>query len=306
MKQLKNFLLLTLACCFLQNAHAKVYSLPTNHEDLIGQIQTTITAKGDTFYKFAEKYDVGYYELVRANPYINPDNPLPGTVVIIPSQYILPSGPREGIVINLAEMRLYYYPKNKQEVWTFPVGIGRKGSQTPLGNMSVIEHMDHPTWHSPESIRVERAKEGVFIPKVVPPGPENPLGEYAMRLSKRTYLIHGTNDNSGVGRRSSSGCIRMFPKDIDKLFHATQDGEPVLVVSEQYKLGMNKGYVYLESYQPLKDNAKLTSDLAARINQYVNDHGGFAEKPEDLDGMLNVATGQQGLPQRVGALKRSI
>ncbi|MDQ2994442.1 MAG: L,D-transpeptidase family protein [Pseudomonadota bacterium] len=302
MKTIKNFMIISLAFVCISSAQASVHKLPGKNDDLIGKVQTIVTAKGDTFSKIAEKFDIGYYEMVQANPFVNPDKPQPGTVVIVPSQYILPSVAREGIIINLAEMRLYYYPKHKNEVWTFPVGIGRKGSQTPLGDMSIIEHMDHPTWHSPESIRVERAKEGIIIPKVVPPGPENPLGEYAMRLSMRTYLIHGTNDNSGVGRRSSSGCIRMFPQDIEKLFHSVEDGDKVVVISEPYKLGRHQGYVYLESYLALQENADRLSSLSNRINQYVQAQGGYAEAPKDLNSQIKVATGQQGMPQRISAL----
>ncbi len=300
MKHIKTLLSVGLLLASAQFVQAAVYKMPEQNNDLIGKIQTVVTAKGDTFSRFAEKYNVGYYELIQANPYVNPDKPLPGTVMLIPSQYILPNTPREGVVINLAEMRLYYYPQNKKEVWTFPVGIGRKGSQTPVGVMSIIEHMDHPSWHSPESIRVERAKEGISIPKVVPQGPDNPLGEYALRLSMRTYLIHGTNDNSGVGRRSSSGCIRMFPQDIDKLFHTVKDGESVVVISEPYKLGRQNGYVYLEAYLPIEE--ANTDDLYKRIDQYAKELGGYEEEAEELASTLKIVAKQQAIPQKIGQL----
>lgn len=301
MKIRKNFLFgVCLSIAFVSSAQAAVYKLPRKNEDLVGNIQTVVTENKESFTRLAEKYGVGYYELVQANPYVNPNKVLPGTVVLIPSQYILPNTAREGIVINLAEMRLYYYPNNHKEVWTFPVGIGRKGSQTPLGEMSIIEHMDHPSWHSPESIRVERAKEGVIIPKVVPPGPDNPLGEYALRLSMRTYLIHGTNDNSGVGRRSSSGCIRMYPKDIDKLFHNVKEGERVAVVSEPYKLGRHKGYVYLESYLPF--SAVEQADLFKRIEQYAKERGGYQDDAQEIASTLKIIAKQQAIPQKIGLL----
>lgn len=297
MRFLHSFLCICLFLAGESAAQAAVYKLPEKNDDLIGKIQTVVTQPGDTFTKLAEKYDVGYYELVQANPFVNPDKILPDTMVLIPSQYILPNIVRQGIVINLAEMRLYYYPKNKNEVWTFPVGIGRKGSQTPLGEMSIIQHMDHPTWHSPESIRVERAKEGVTIPKAVPPGPDNPLGEYALRLSLRTYLIHGTNDNSGVGRRSSSGCIRMFPQDIDKLFHSVKNDEQVVVISEPYKLGRHQSYVYLESYLPL--NKAHSAELIKRIKQYAENLGGYENDAQEIVNTVKVIAKQQAVPQKL-------
>lgn len=305
MKILKNIYVIFLMLCVTPSLFAGVYKLGPAGDDLIGKVSSTIVKQGDDFNKIAQRFDVGYIELVDANPNVDPLKPVQGTVLIIPTRYILPNAPREGIVINVAEMRLYYYPKDSGEVWSFPVGIGRQGSQTPDGYMTVFEHLDHPTWHSPESIRIERAKEGVVIPKVVPPGPDNPLGNFALRLSRRTYLIHGTNDNSGVGRRSSSGCIRMFNEDIEKLYRSVKDGDNVLVVNEPYKLGRHKGYVYVEGHLPLQEVRGDFQNLDKIIDGYLLELGGYrAQQAIDMKKALRIASEEQGMPQRVGELTK--
>lgn len=305
MKTLKNCVVIFLMLCVAPSLFAGVYKLGPVGDDLIGKVSSTIAKQGDDFNKIAQRFDVGYIELVDANPNVDPMKPEPGTVLIIPTRYILPNAPREGIVINVAEMRLYYYPKDTGEVWSFPVGIGRQGSQTPDGYMTVFEHLDHPAWHSPESIRIERAKEGIEIPKIVPPGPDNPLGNFALRLSRRTYLIHGTNDNSGVGRRSSSGCVRMFNEDIEKLYRSVKDGDNVLVVNEPYKLGRHNGYVYVEGHLPLQEVRNNFQNLDKIIDGYLLELGGYrAQQAIDMKKALRIASEQQGMPQRVGELTK--
>jgi L,D-transpeptidase ErfK/SrfK len=303
MSFIKNTVTLLFTLLIAPTVLATVYKLGPAGDDLIGKVASAVVQEGEDFNKIAHQYDVGYFELVKANPEVDPVKPEVGTVLIIPTRYILPNAPREGVVINLAEMRLYYFPKNSQEVWTFPVGIGRQGSQTPNGYMTVLEHMDHPAWHSPESIRIERAKEGIIIPKVVPPGPENPLGEYALRLSLRTYLIHGTNDNSGVGRRSSSGCIRMYPEDIEKLYRTIKNGDAILVINDPYKLGRHDGYVYVEGHLPLQEVIGEFKNLDKILDGYLIELGGYrAQQAIDMKKALRIASEQQGLPQRVGQL----
>ncbi len=296
--------LLVLLCVGVtSSAIAAVFPLGQSGDDLIGAVTNTVAQEGDNFNTIAQRFDIGYVELIEANRGVNPEKPIPGTVLIIPSRYILPNTPRQGIIINLAEMRLYYFPKNTKEVWTFPVGIGRQGSQTPNGVMTVIEHMDHPTWHAPESVRAERAKEGVEIPKTVPPGPDNPLGEYALRLSMPTYLIHGTNDNSGVGRRSSSGCLRMYPEDIEKLYHAVKNGESVQVINDPYKIGRHNGNVYVEGHLPLQEVQEKFANIDKVLEKNLLDLGGAQiQQSIDMKKALRIASEQQGLPQKVSQL----
>lgn len=303
MKFIKNTVSFFLLACIAPAVCAAVYKLGPPGDDLIGKVSSTVVKEGENFNTVAHRFDIGYVELVEANPGVDPQKTPAGTVLIIPTRYILPNAPREGVVINLAEMRLYYYPKNTGEVWTFPVGIGRQGSQTPNGIMKVLEHIEHPTWHAPASVIAERAKEGVIVPKIVPPGPDNPLGDYALRLSRPTYLIHGTNDNSGVGRRSSAGCLRMYPEDIEKLFHAVKNGDNILVVNDPYKLGRHNDYVYVEGHLPLQEVKDSFQHLDKILDGYLVELGGYrAQQAVDMKKALRIASEQQGMPQRVGQL----
>jgi L,D-transpeptidase ErfK/SrfK len=283
----------------VQLAHANTYPLPTDG-NVIGNVQTTVVEPGDTFAIIARRFDMGYTELLEANPDVDPDQPKPGTVLVIPSQYVLPNSPHEGLTVNLSEMRLFYYPKGSHEVVTFPVGVGREGEETPQGVLRVIEHIPNPTWHVPESIRKIREAEGINLPKEVLPGPENPLGKYAMRLSNRTYLIHGTNDPyGGIGRRSSSGCLRLYPEDIQVLFNSVKKGTDVYIVDEPYKLGWSEGQIYLESHIPLKQEPskdKTDEMIRSLVNQQL------ANKPSDINWQqaMEIAKEEQGMPQVIG------
>ncbi len=280
---------------------ALTFALPENGNDVVGSISTGIVQPNDNFSTIARRYDVGYCELQEANPGVNPDAPQAGSVLIIPTQYILPDVPRDGMVINLVEMRLYFYPSNKREVYIFPVGIGREGWESPLGVWSIIERTPLPTWHAPESIREARAKDGVHIPKEVPPGPDNPLGDYAMRLSNHTYLIHGTNDPSGVGRRSSAGCIRMYPEDIKKLFQMTHNGLAVRIINYPYKAGWADNKLFLETHWPLNGIlAELDAnhkDAQFVLKRAVNQRGAAYINWEKAE---KVANERQAIPQEVG------
>jgi len=294
-------LIASLLIIWTLSADAATFPLPKNGNNVVGQIKTILAEDGDTFHDIAQKYDIGYYQLVEANPTINPNKIPVGTLIIIPSQYILPNTPHEGIVINLAELRGFYYPPGKDEVFTFPVGIGRQGWNTPKGVTKIIQKQAHPTWVVPESIRKWRAEQGGDLPKVVPPGPDNPLGDYAMRLGWYTYLMHGTNEPSGVGMRSSSGCIRLYPDDIDKLFHMVKVGTRVQVVDEPYKIGYLDNKLYLEAHVPLEENYDKYEDsfkpLIAVIDKDVNTkqyniNWGLAEQ---------VSVDHPGLPIIIGS-----
>lgn len=304
-KRISTILLCGPAICLLllksTAAFGVNFALPKNGIDVVGDIKTGVVEEGDTFSTFARRYDVGYCELQEANPGVDADHPPPGSVLIVPTQYILPDVPKNGIVINLVEMRLYYFPPGSGQVYVFPVGIGREGWESPLGAWTIIERTPFPTWHAPESIREARAKEGVYIPPVVPPGPENPLGEYSMRLSNHTYLIHGTNDPSGVGRRSSAGCIRMYPEDIKKLFQMTHNGSPVRIINYPYKAGWKDGKLYLETHLPLEgvlaeldENHK---DADQVLNRAVSNKGAAYVNWSKAH---EVAKEQQAIPQEVG------
>lgn len=287
-------------CIISPIALGKTYLLPTQG-DVIGQMQTAVVKPGDTLPQVARNYDMGYTELTEANPGIDPNKLTPGTVLLIPSQFILPNAPRDGMVVNLAEMRLYYYPKGIGQVVTFPMGIGREGENTPIGIMKVIEHRTNPTWYAPESIRQMRATQGVFLPKVVPPGPDNPLGNYALRLSNPTYLIHGTNDPlGGIGRRSSSGCLRLYPEDIEGLFKMIPNGTNVYIVNEPYKVGWSQNKLYLESHVALNGKDDQALDDKAEIRNIVQLATNNRNVQIDWNKALSITQETQGMPQEIG------
>lgn len=235
-------------------ANALSFPLPEGKDSVVGETIAVIAEPGDDFHTLGRKYNIGYYAMLEANPHLNPDKPKPWSKVKIPSQFILPLAVREGIVINLSEMRLYYYPANKKIVYTYPIGIGRIDWSTPLGLGKVTDKVIKPTWIVPESIRQDRAKEGIHLPKKVLPGPDNPMGDYKVNTSFSNYRIHGTNDPSGVGMRSSAGCIRMFPEDIKELFHMIKIGTPIHIMDKPYKFGWLTNNLYFEAHQPLQEN----------------------------------------------------
>ena len=212
---------------------ALTYKVPTAG-DTVGEYQEIEAKYGDTLTGLAEKYDIGVYEMLRANHRLSHKVLKTGTKVIIPAQFRLPPGPREGIVLNLADMRLYYFHPEENVVSTYPVGIGRQGWSTPLGITKIISKQMHPAWHPPASIREEEERRGITLPAVIPPGHHNPLGQYAMHLGFTGILIHGTNRPSSIGLRSSHGCIRMYARDIKELFLSAPVQTSVRVINELF------------------------------------------------------------------------
>ena len=222
--------------------------------DVVGTTRVIAARYEDTFVKLARRYNLGFEELKQANPGVDPWLPGEGTEIVLPTRFVLPSAPRDGVVINLPELRLYYFPANDPgRVITHPVSIGRMEWQTPLGRAQIIAKAENPAWYPPESIRQEHAADGRPLPRVVPPGPDNPLGDHAMRLSIPGYLIHGTNRPSGLGMRVTHGCIRMFPEDIEGLFGTVPIGTPVHIVNQPYKLAWSANGFYLEAHPPLEE-----------------------------------------------------
>lgn len=216
---------------FAFSAYALTFPLPTQGNK-IGAYKKINANGGETILKLAERYDIGVYEMLRANPRLKNRVLESGIEVIIPSQFTLPSGARQGIVLNLANMRIYYYHPDGQNVSTFPVGVGRQGWSTPLGNSQIVSKTKNPAWHPPASIRREAARKGKTLPLVIPPGPKNPLGRYAMNLGFKGILMHGTNSPRSIGLRSSHGCIRMYGRDIEELFGLVDVGTPIRVIYE--------------------------------------------------------------------------
>jgi len=236
---------------------ATVYDFLDPEQNVFGADQSIRTAYEDTLYDLARHYSLGSEELIRVNPGVDPWIPGADKTVLVPGRHILPSGPREGVVINIAEHRLYYYPKPKphqpQQVITYPVSIGKMDWRTPLGDTRVIAKQKDPWWTPTESVRAEHAKDGDILPARVPPGPDNPLGDRALRLAagQGTYLIHGTNNPIAVGLAVTHGCIRMYPEDINALFPLVAVGTKVRIVNEPVKVAWVDGELLLEAHPPV-------------------------------------------------------
>ncbi len=247
---------------FLKMSFATTLVIPPDG-DVVGEVEYTYPQAGETLGEVGVRYDIGYYEMINANPHVNALNPLsPQVRLLIPSQFILPQVPRHGLVINLAEYRLYFFPENDNLVMTYPVGIGRKGWNTPVGMTTVIAKQVNPIWRPTANLLAEAAKHGVPIPDVFPAGPGNPLGKQVLRLGWSTYLIHGTNNAGGIGDRVSAGCIRMLPDDIDYLFGLVGIGTAVRVVNDPLKLGRLNGSLYIEAHPPLLEKKMGLQQLA--------------------------------------------
>lgn len=218
-------------------------------EDTVVGTSKTYKAKGkETMYSIARKFDVGIDELKHANPGITKDTPTAGITLVIPSLHILPPKPYTGIVINKTELRLYYFKKDDDasSVLTFPITIGKAGFDTPLGETTVERKQEHPTWRpTPRML-----EENPNLPEVVPPGPDNPLGDHAIYLGWNEILIHGTNKPSSIGRFGSHGCIRLYPEDIKTLFSLVDKGVQVSVIDDPIRVGWLNGHIYLAAYPP--------------------------------------------------------
>jgi L,D-transpeptidase ErfK/SrfK len=211
---------------------------------VIGKVEQYTVKKGESLIEIAPKFNIGYNAISEANPNVDPFIPPADLPVRIPMMWIIPDVPsREGIVINISEMRLYYFlEKRTKLMMTFPIGVGDEGKETPVGVFKITQKIVDPYWYVPESIKTERPE----LPPVVPPGPENPLGSHAMRLSMPSVLIHGTNKPLSVGRKATHGCIRLYPEDIAKLFRMVRKGEKVTIVRQPIKVGVFKNRVFME------------------------------------------------------------
>lgn len=232
---------------------ASVFDLPDETTGLIGDTDFVITKSGDTLVDVARVNDMGFDEMIAANIAVDPWLPAEDSIIILPFKKLLPDAPRKGIVINIAEMRLYYFPKPKShqhpKVITFPISVGRNNWNTPLMATKVIKKVANPVWYPPTSIREEHASEGDPLPDIVEPGSDNPLGLYALYLGASTYLIHGTNKEFGIGMSVTHGCIRLYPEDIQYLYENVSIGTLVHIVNQPYKVGWSDGVLYLEVHQ---------------------------------------------------------
>ena len=236
------------------------FELTPESGDVVGYVQKVTVGKDDTMPDIARRFDVGYEEILLANPGVDAWLPGVGREVVVPTQFVLPAAPHEGVVVNVAAMRIFYYPPHKkgepQFVYTHPIGIGRVGWKTPEGTAKIVSREKDPVWVVPKSVREEHAEDGEKLPAVVPAGPDNPLGQYAFRLSWPSYLIHGTNKPYGVGMRSSHGCMRLYPEDIAVFFDLIPIGTKVTVVNQPYLFGWRDGVLYMQAYAVMEDDSR--------------------------------------------------
>lgn len=294
--------LLALCTAFIAGgADARTFDM---HSDVIGEIALTTTVKEDAIIYIARANDMGYREMRLANPKVDAWMPGDNTEVVVPSLFVLPDAPRDGIVINVPEMRLFYYPATKgtqvRQVVTYPISIGREQWVTPKGMTKVVGKTKDPWWYPPESIRREHAAEGDPLPKAVPPGPENPLGLFALRLGLNGYLIHGTDKPFGIGMRVTHGCIRMYPEDIEAAYNTIPVGATVRIVNEPYKIGVSGGKIYLEVHPMLdEDHAHFRDEFTLVVNLVIQKTKARAVEL-DWNALKETVAKKDGIPVIIG------
>ena len=282
---------IALAAILLQPAliRAEVFQLPPAGSDVVGAIIIIQARHDDTLIDIARRHGLGYEEIVRANPKVDSWLPGEGTRVLLPTRYVLPPGPRRGLILNLAEYRMYYFPEAKGDdpgvVMTYPMSIGRMDWETPLGRTKIISKVRNPAWYPPASVRAEHAAEGDPLPRIVPPGPNNPLGGYAMRLGLPGYLIHSTNRPAGVGMRVSHGCIRMLPEDIGFLFEKIAVNAPVRIINEPVKLGWDGDQLIMEVHRTLEVSVPDTEASTGDDERLQVDQQQAEDVPLERDSM---------------------
>ncbi len=287
---------------------AAVYDLGDGDStQVIGEDLHIKTRYSDTLYDIARQYGLGSEEIIRANPGVDPWLPGEGTSIVIPGRRILPPGLRDGIVVNLPEHRLYYFPKprrkhDKRVVVTYPVSIGKMDWKTPLGLTRVIQKIKLPYWYPPESVRKEHAEEGDPLPKIVPPGPDNPLGAFAMRLDVHPgdYLIHGTNNPLAVGMPVTHGCIRMYPEDVAALFPTVPVGTKVHLINDPLKVAYVEGELLLEVHPPVDAQGQTIEPELTQFEQLLNDALGTSTTAINWDYAIATLKTANGIPVTVG------
>jgi len=267
------FILSLNGCAVMKSVQEKSWPFPSHLEkeieknefpvargdDVIGRLAVIRLEKGDTLPDIARHFSLGINAISAANPGVDVWVPEAGERIMLPLSFILPDAPRKGIVVNLATMRLFQFKGDSKSlvVSTYPVGVGTEERPTPTGQMRVARKATRPTWHVPASIAADHRKKGDILPAEVPPGTENPLGEYALYLSKTGYLIHGTNKPASIGLKATNGCMRLYPENVKMLFNDTPVNTPVAIVNQPYLIGQRNGVLYMEAHKPLEDSGAI-------------------------------------------------
>ncbi|MGH8209079.1 MAG: L,D-transpeptidase family protein [Steroidobacteraceae bacterium] len=298
---------LLLLSLFATASQATVYELPADGSSVVGTDTRIKTVYQDTLLDIARRNSLGYYEIIRANPGVDMWLPGAGTDIMLPGRRILPPGPREGIVVNLPEHRLYYYPKPKKGerpvVITYPVSIGKMDWTTPIGETRVIQKEKHPNWYPPEGVRKEHIANGDPLPAVVKAGPDNPLGDYAMRLAagNGTYLIHGTNNPMAVGMAITHGCVRMYPEDVAALFPLIPVGTKVWLINEPVKVAFVDGELLMEAHPTVDAEGQNTTEPDMNLLSQKLDHAlGDTTTAINWDFAKEQLQAANGIPAVVG------
>jgi L,D-transpeptidase ErfK/SrfK len=295
------------ACLAAREAVATVYELAPDAPAVFGAVEHMTAEFEDSLPDLARRYSLGYEEIIRANPGVDPWLPGAGKELVLPGRRILPGTAREGIVINLPEHRLYYFPKPKKKgempvVITYPVSIGKMDWRTPLGQTTIVNKRKNPSWSPPESVRKEHAERGEPLPAVVGPGPDNPLGAYAMRLgiTSGSYLIHGTNNPLAVGMAVTHGCMRMYPEDIEALFPLVPVGTKVWIVNEPVKVAYVDGELLLEVHPPVDAQGQTLEPNLDHLSALLDEALGPTTAAIHWDFALETLQAANGLPTIVG------
>lgn len=264
-------------------------------QTMMGDLAVIKTRDNDTLPDIARHFDLGYNDITRANPAVAPWTPEPGSRVLLPLSFILPDAPNQGIVLNLANMRLFYFPKKEPgKLYTYPIGIGRQGWNTPTGLTRIATKKANPVWNVPPSIHKEHAQKGDPLSGAIGPGPDNPLGLYAMNLGFERYLIHGTNKPYGIGMQISHGCVQLYPEDIEVLFKKVAVGLPVRIVHQPYLTAWHENGLYLEANEPLPkwsgDKARLKKRLLKALH-HISAEKGVTVDWEKVERIIERADG---------------
>ncbi len=300
-------LILTSAIIFTPARATVSFILENPGDSLMGAVDNIHAEHEDTLPDIARANGLGFQEIKLANPGVDTWLPGEGTEIVLPNLYVLPGTPHEGIVLNIPEMRLYYFPPQEtnqlSEVITHPVGVGRQGWSTPYMNTRIIQKKTRPSWYPPESIRKEHAEQGDPLPKRVPPGPKNPLGNYMMRLGMPEYIIHGTNKPFGIGMRVSHGCIRLYPEDIKSLYQQVSLRTPVRIVNQPYKVGKYNGRIYLEAHPYLEEDTELFEGNLTSVVEILIKVTGKGGYQVDWGLAKSVIAESNGIPVEIGRIK---
>lgn len=283
---------------------AETYVLPVDGGNVIGEMRHVFARQEDTFPDIARRYNVGFNELLHANPTVDPWVPGEGTKVVLPTRYVLPQAPRDGVILNVPEMRLYFFPKPAKGepavVVTHPMSVGRMEWNTPLGKTTVVKKTANPAWYPPQSIRAEHAQDGDVLPAVVPPGPDNPLGLFALRLGIPGYLIHGTNRPYGVGMRVTHGCVRLYPEDVRSLFDKIEVGTPVYIVNQPFKAGWSNDQIVFEAHSPLDEDTVIRdNNRSPAVRAIVDTVAEAGTSVVDWDQVLSLVDTSSGIPEAI-------